>query len=38
MNIQHIMKQLHQSIISGNLTSYRESFESTNINEVTDPY
>ena len=38
MNIQVVMKQLHQSIISENLTTYRELFESTNSNEVTDPY
>ncbi|WP_205189682.1 transposase [Bacillus sp. Ab-1751] len=38
MNIQVVLKQLHQSIISENLTTYRELFESTNSNEVTDPY
>ncbi|MBJ8007444.1 MULTISPECIES: hypothetical protein [Bacillus cereus group] len=37
MNIQDVMKQIHQTIISGNLTTYRELFESTNSNEVTDP-
>ncbi|WP_269411064.1 hypothetical protein [Lentibacillus daqui] len=38
MNKKDIIKQMHQSIVKGNLDTYRELFMNTNINEAADPY
>lgn len=38
MNKKDIIKQMHQSIVKGNLDTYRELFMNTNINEAADSY
>ncbi|ABO65806.1 Conserved hypothetical protein [Geobacillus thermodenitrificans NG80-2] len=38
MNKEEFVKLLHQSIIKENRNFYRDIFNNTDINEVTDPY
>ncbi|MGX4669926.1 transposase [Cerasibacillus sp. JNUCC 74] len=38
MKKQEIIRHLYQSTIKENLTTYRDLFKNTNLNEVTDPY
>lgn len=38
MNKDEFVKLIHQSIVQENRNFYRETFNNTDINEVTDPY